>query len=66
MKYEVIKGCVIQGKPSKVGDVVSIEDKSIADSLIGIDRIVPYVEKVVADRAIGISDDIKTRAKKKK
>ena len=68
MKYEVIKGCVIQGKKAKVGDVVSIEDKAAVSALLGINRIIPYVHKEeISDRSIGLSDDsVKTRAKKKK
>jgi hypothetical protein len=68
MKYEVIKSCVIQGKKTKVGDVVSIEDKAAVSALIGIGRIVPYVQKEeISDRSIGLSDDsVKTRVKKKK
>ena len=38
MKYEVIKGCVIQGKPCKPGDVVDL-DQAQASILIGIGRI---------------------------
>lgn len=67
MKYEVIKGCVINGKGCKAGDVIDLDDTSIVNSLMGISRIIPYTEKeVVVDRSVGLNDDQpKKRVKKK-
>jgi hypothetical protein len=67
MKYEVIKGCVINGKKCKTGDVIDLDDTSIVNSLMGISRIIPYTEpEVVVDRSVGLNDDQpKKRVKKK-
>ena len=78
MKYEVIKGCVIQGKPCKIGDIVDL-DQAQATSLIGIGRIVilekkeavaKKVEEPVAleNRSVGLdtSEEVPVIRKNKK
>ena len=67
MKYEVIKGCVINGRGCKAGDVIELDDASTVNSLMGISRIIPYTEpEFVVDRSVGLNDDEpKKRGKKK-
>lgn len=67
MKYEVIKGCVIRGVTHKVGDTVEVDDK-LAESLMGIGRLVPASESTTTNRAVGVSgseDKPKKRAPRK-
>jgi hypothetical protein len=78
MKYEVIKGCVIQGKPCKVGDVVDL-DQAQVNILIGIGRIAVFEKKeavakvveepvVLENRSVGLetSDEAPVVRKNKK
>tara|TARA_R110002167_G_C12500679_1_gene636326 strand:- start:560 stop:769 length:210 start_codon:yes stop_codon:yes gene_type:complete len=69
MKYEVIRNCIISGSGQKVGNHIDIEDKTIAENLMAIGRIVPVAEAVVLeDRSVAVtasSPKPKTRAKKK-
>ena len=69
MKYEVIRSCIINGTSQKVGNHIDLEDHSIAESLMGIGRIIPVAEAVVIeDRSIAVTESSpkpKTRAKKK-
>lgn len=67
MKYEVIKGCVIRGVTHKVGDTVEVDDK-LAESLMGIGRLVPASESTTTNRAVGVEgseDKPKKRAPRK-
>jgi hypothetical protein len=67
MKYEVIKGCVIRGVTHKVGDTVEVDDK-LAESLMGIGRLVPASESTTTNRAVGVAgseDKPKKRAPRK-
>ncbi|MBT5286053.1 MAG: hypothetical protein HOL29_08825 [Euryarchaeota archaeon] len=67
MKFEVIKGCVINGQGCKAGDVIDLDDAGTINSLMGISRIIPYCEaETVSDRSVGLSgDQPKKRSKKK-
>ena len=66
MKYEVLKGCVIDGKPHRKGEVVEV--KSNAWHLLAIGRIAPYSEPVqIENRAVALEvsqDKPRTRRKK--
>jgi hypothetical protein len=53
MKYEVIKGCVIAGKSSCVGDIVELDER-LARSLMGIGRVTPLDESKTVNRAVGV------------
>lgn len=67
MKYEVIKGCVIRGAKHKVGDIVEVDNK-LAESLMGIGRLVPASEPTTTNRAVGVAgseDKPKKRAPRK-
>ena len=57
-KYEVIKGCVIQGKPHQPGEIVELDDGN-AKPLMGIGRIAPakHEPKKTQDRSVGLKDD---------
>jgi len=70
MKYEVKKRCVIKGSTWNVGDIVeSGKDFDEADvkGLMGIERIVPYVEpEKTEDRSIGLGEDKPRRRTRKK
>ncbi len=67
MKYEVVKGCVIQGQGHQTGSHVEIEDKRIIEQLMGMGRIIPVAESVVReDRSVEVTESapkIKKRAK---
>tara|TARA_R110000803_G_scaffold45345_1_gene95573 strand:+ start:888 stop:1094 length:207 start_codon:yes stop_codon:yes gene_type:complete len=68
MKYEVLKGCVIDRVARQKGDVVEVaEDVS---SLLGMGRIIPASEpKVTIDRSVGLetsADKPKRRGKNSK
>jgi len=63
MKFKVLKSCVINGTPKKVGDVVDIASDADVRALMGIGRIAPHHEPVVQDRAIGLSEE--TQPKKR-
>tara|TARA_B100000497_G_scaffold84144_1_gene93793 strand:+ start:243 stop:461 length:219 start_codon:yes stop_codon:yes gene_type:complete len=67
MKYEVVKGCVIKGVSHRVGDTVDVDDK-LAESLMGIGRLVPASEEKTVNRAVGAEgseDKPKKRAPRK-
>lgn len=67
MKYEVFKGCVIRGVSHQVGDTVEVDDK-LAESLMGIGRLVPASESTTTNRAVGVEgseDKPKKRAPRK-
>lgn len=57
-KYEVIKGCVIQGKPHQPGEIIELDDGN-AKPLMGIGRIAPakHEPKKTQDRSVGLKDD---------
>lgn len=68
MKYEVLKGCVINAQRRNKGDVVEISD-SEAKMLMGIGRIAPAQEKSepIENRAVGYGEDKpKRRTRNKK
>lgn len=65
MKYEVVKSCVIKGKPTQVGEIVDLED-GVAKGLMAIGRIVPADESKLEDRSIGLSKDTKPKRRSKK
>jgi hypothetical protein len=67
MKYEVVKGCVIQGKGHQAGTVVDLDDKMLIDTLMGMGRLIPHVEEEkVIDRSPVLDSGVpKTRSKKK-
>lgn len=67
MKYEVTKGCVIQGVSHSVGEVLELEPK-LAEYLMDIGRVAPHDETVHTNRAIGAQgseDKPKKRAPRK-
>jgi hypothetical protein len=67
MKYEVVKGCVIQGQGHQAGSIVDLDDKVIVEALMGMGRLIPHTEKEkVVDRSPVLETGVpKTRAKKK-
>lgn len=68
MKYEVIRGCVIDRVARNRGDVVEIKEHAAA--LLGMGRIAPFSEpKKTNDRSVGLeisAEKPKRRAKKSK
>jgi hypothetical protein len=53
MKYEVIKGCVIDRVARKKGDIVEVVEG--ANALLGMGRIIPASEPVIpANRSVGL------------
>ena len=61
MKYEVLKGCVINQKGRQRGEILEISDED-AKALMGIGRIAPVNEPVITEnRSIGLADDTKPR-----
>lgn len=53
MKYEVIKGCVIDRVARKKGDIVEVVEG--VDALLGMGRIIPASEPVIpANRSVGL------------
>lgn len=65
MKYEVIKACVIQGTPHRVGSVVELTE-SLAKDLMAIGRVAPAAEAPkTANRSVGLdSSDAKPKKRK--
>lgn len=59
MKYEVVKGCVINGEGRQPGSVVDLDDAN-ARSLLGIGRIVPLDEAKTVDRSVGLQKSEQT------
>ena len=68
MKYEVIRGCVIDRVARHKGDVVEIVED--VNALLGMGRIIPASEpKVTIDRSVGLetsADKPKRRGKNSK
>ena len=57
MKYEVIKGCVIDRVARKKGDIVEVVEG--ANALLGMGRIIPASEPVIkADRSVGLETSV--------
>ena len=53
MKYEVIKGCVIDRVARKKGDIVEVVEG--VSALLGMGRIIPASEPVIpANRSVGL------------
>ena len=65
MKYEVIKSCVIKGKPTQVGEIVDLDD-GVAKGLMAIGRITPADESKLEDRSVGLSKETKPKRRTKK
>lgn len=64
MKYEVIKGCVINGSSYQAGSIVTIDDRRVSDNLLNMGRLIPVAEEIVIeDRR---ADVVKSPAKLKK
>ena len=57
MKYEVIKGCVIDRVARKKGDVVEVVED--INGLLGMGRIIPATEpEIKVDRSVGLETSI--------
>lgn len=55
MKYEVIKGCVIDRVARKQGDIVEVQEDVIG--LLGMGRIIPASEpEIKVDRSVGLEN----------
>ena len=55
MKYEVIRGCVIDRVARSQGDVVEIVED--VNALLGMGRIIPASEpKIKVDRSVGLKN----------
>ena len=53
MKYEVIKGCVIDRVARRKGEIVEVQEGVTA--LLGMGRIIPASEPVIpANRSVGL------------
>ena len=55
MKYQVLKSCVIDKKPTKAGEIVDV----IGDeerTLLSLGRIAPYDEPIIENRSIGLEE----------
>jgi len=53
MKYEVLKGCVIDRVARNAGDVVEVAED--AEALLGMGRIIPAREpEIKVDRSVGL------------
>jgi len=67
MKYLVLRGVVVNGKPHQPGDVVELEG-SLVNELLGYNKIAPYTEKSVpkqTDRSVGLDEETKPKTKTK-
>lgn len=57
MKYEVIKGCVIDRVARRKGDIVEVQEGVIA--LLGMGRIIPASEpEIKVDRSVGLETSV--------
>jgi hypothetical protein len=68
MRYEVLRGCVIDRVARRKGDVVEITED--VNALLGMGRIIPASEpKITIDRSVGLetsADKPKRRGKNSK
>lgn len=66
MKYEVLKGCVINLQGRKKGEILEISDED-AKMLMGLGRIAPVNEQItVENRSIGLDEESKPRRRGRK
>jgi len=66
MKYEVLKGCVINLKGRQKGEILEISDED-AKMLMALGRIGPANEEItVENRSIGLDEESKPRRRGRK
>ena len=66
MKYEVLKGCVINLKGRQKGEILEISDED-AKMLMALGRIAPANEQITAEnRSIGLDEESKPRRRGRK
>jgi len=65
MKYEVIRGCVIDRVARRKGDVIEVLEE--ANALLNMGRIIPASEpKIKVDRSVGLKSSIEKPKKRGK
>jgi len=66
MKYEVLKGCVINSQGRQKGEILEISDDD-AKMLLGLGRIAPVNEQVIVEnRSVGLDEESKPRRRGRK
>jgi len=66
MKYEVLKGCVINRKGRQKGEILEISDEE-ARLLMGLGKIAPADEQVIVEnRSVGLDEESKPRRRGRK
>tara|TARA_R110000822_G_scaffold196324_1_gene334349 strand:- start:342 stop:548 length:207 start_codon:yes stop_codon:yes gene_type:complete len=65
MKYQVLKGCVINKKAMNAGEVIDVSGDD-EKTLLSMGRITPYSEPLIENRSVGLEDSPEKPKRRKK